>query len=146
MTPEQQAALRIQAHSDPACEVPLASRDIESLARILSAGRTRPSAREIGNGTILEVLGVEAGNKLLDHIATADELRHVRPLLEQGRLMIGASLVQGALQAYVRLPDVISQGDANKLCALGMESDPLNPLVVAEALYNPDGTEKAWQQ
>ena len=142
MTEEQQAALRAQAHSDGACAAALAARDIDELARILSIGRTRPTAREIGNGTILEVLGVDAGNTLLDHIAAADELRHVRPLLDQGRLMIGAALVQGTLQSYVQLPDVISQADADKLCALGIEPDPLTPQDVAEALYNPDGTPK----
>lgn len=142
MTPEQQAALRAQARANPACAAPLAARDIDELARILSIGRTRPSAREIGNGTILEVLGVDAGNKLLDHIAAADELRHVRPLLEQGRLMIGAALVQGALQAYVQLPDVITKADADKLCALGLEPAPLDRLEVEAALFNPDGTEK----
>jgi len=142
MTPEQQAALRAQAHGNPACAQALADRDLDELARILSAGRTRPSAREIGNGTILEVLGIAAGNKLLDHIAAADELRHVRPLLEQGRLMIGAALVQGALQSYVRLPDIITQADADKLCALGTEPDPLTPQDVASALYNPDRTIK----
>jgi len=143
MTPEQQAALRAQAHGNPACAQPLATRDLDELARILSIGRTRSSAREIGNGTILEVLGVDAGNKLLDHIAAADELRHVRPLLEQGRLMIGAALVQGALQSYVQLDDVITQADADKLCALGLDPSPLMPQQVAEALYNPDGTEKS---
>jgi len=142
MTPEQQAALRAQAHGNPACDKALADRDIDELARILSIGRTRPSAREIGNGTILEVLGVDAGNRLLDHIAAADELRHVRPLLEQGRLMIGAALVQGALQAYVQLPGVITQANADKLCALGLEPDPLSRLDLEAALFNPDGTEK----
>jgi hypothetical protein len=142
MTPEQQAELRAQVHGDPACAQALANRDLDELARLLSAGRTRPAAREIGNGTILEVLGLEAGNKLLDHIAAAEELRHVRPLLEQGRLIIGAPLVQAALQSYVQLPDVITQADADKLCALGVEPAPLASWSVAEALYNPDGTEK----
>jgi hypothetical protein len=142
MTPEQQAALRAQAHGDPACKEALAKRNIDALACILSASRVRPSAREIGNGTILEVLGVDAGNRLLDHIAGADELRHVRPLLEQGRLMIGAHLVQAALQSYVRLDGVLAQADADALCALGTEPDPLTPQDVADALYNPDGTQK----
>lgn len=142
MTPEQQAALRAQAHGDPACKEALVKRNIDALASILSVGRTRASSREIGNGTILEVLGMEAGNRLLDHIAGADELRHIRPLLEQGRLVIGAPLVQAALQSYVQLPDVISQADADKLCALGIEPDPLIPRDVADALYNLDGTQK----
>jgi len=143
MTEEQQAELRAQAHGDPACAEALVKRNIDTLARILSVGRTRPSAREIGNGMILDTLGVAAGNKLLDHIATADELRHVRPLLEQGRLVIGAALAQAAIQSFVQLPGVLTQADADALCALGMEPDPLTPQDVADALYNPDGTEKA---
>lgn len=142
MTPDQQAALRAQAHADEACAQPLLERNLVELARILSVGRTRASAREIGNGMILEALGVEAGNKLLDHIASADELRHVRPLLEQGRLTIGAPVVLAALQSFVDIPDVLSQADADKLCALGFDPDPLTPQDVAEALYNPDGTQK----
>lgn len=142
MTPEQQAALRELARANPACATPLAERDLGKLAEILSIGRTRAATREIGNGTVLDVLGLVAGNKLLDHIATAPELRHVKPLLEQGRLMIGAPGAQQVLQSFVTLDDVLSQADADKLCGLGLESDPLTPQGVAEALYNPDGTEK----
>lgn len=142
MGTDQQEALRATVHGNPDCAKPLADKDLVALAQILSIGRTRPSALEIGNGIILEVLGVEAGNKLLDHIATADELRHVRPLLEQGRLTIGAPVVLAALQSFVNIPDVLSQADADKLCALGVEPDPLTPQDVAEALYNPDGTQK----
>jgi hypothetical protein len=142
MTPDQQEVLRAAARSNLACAQPLADKDIVELARILSIGRTRPSALEIGNGMILQALGVEAGNKLLDHIASADELRHVRPLLDQGRLTIGASVVQVALQSFVALPDVLSQADADMLCALGLEPDPLTQQDVADALYNPDGTQK----
>jgi hypothetical protein len=142
VTADEQTALRAQALADEACSQALRDRDLDKLARILSVGRTRPSALEIGNGLILQALGVEAGNKLLDHIASADELRHVRPLLEQGRLTIGASVVQAALQSFVNLPDVLDQAGADLLCALGMEPDPLTPQDVAEALYNPDGTQK----
>jgi hypothetical protein len=124
------------------CAEPLARRDIEELARILSIGRTRQSAREIGNGTIIETLGIASGNRLLDHIAADDDLRHVRPLLYQGRLIVGAPLVQAALRSYVSLPDVLTQEEADKMCALGREPDPLTPLMVAEALYNPDGSER----
>ena len=141
MSPEQQAELRAQARANPDCAEPLARRDIEELARILSIGRTRQSAREIGNGTIIETLGIASGNRLLDHIAADDDLRHVRPLLYQGRLIVGAPLVQAALRSYVSLPDVLTQAEADKMCALGREPDPLTPLMVAEALYNPDGSE-----
>lgn len=142
MTPEQQADLRAAARANVACAQPLADRDLAELARVLSAGRTRPSSREIGNGTVLEVLGIEAGNRLLDHIQAAAELRYVKPLLEQGRLMIGSPVVQAALQSFVALGNVLTQADADKLCLLGLEPDPLTPQDVAQALFNSDGTEK----
>jgi hypothetical protein len=142
MTPEQQALLRSAARANEACAQPLVDRDLVELARILSSGRTRASAREIGNGTVLEVLGIVAGNKLLDHIQSAPELRYVKPLLEQGRLMIGSPVVQAALQSFVALEDVLTQADADKLCALGVEPNPLTPQEIADALYNADGTEK----
>jgi hypothetical protein len=141
MTPDQQAALRAQAHADDACAQALVDRDLDELARILSIGRTRPSAFEIGNGTVLEVIGIAAGNKLLDHIQADADLRYVTPLLEQGRLTIGAQVAQAALQSYVAL-GVLSQENADVLCALGREADLLTPQDVAEALYNPNGTQK----
>lgn len=140
MTPDQQAELRATAHASEACAQALASRDIEELARILSAGRTRPSSLEVGNGTILDVLGIEAGNRLLDHIQVAPEFRHVKPLLDQGRLKIGAAPVQAALQSFAT--EALSHEDADKLCTLGRDPDPLTPHDVAAALYEPDGTPK----
>lgn len=142
MTPDQQVALRAQARADDACAQALRDRDLVELATVLSIGRTRQSAREIGNGTVLEVIGIAAGNKLLDHIQSDADLRYVTPLLDQGRLKIGAQVVQAALQSYVGLGDVLSQQDADTLCALGLEADPLTPQDVADALYNPDGTQK----
>lgn len=141
MTPEQQAELRAQARANSACAQALADRDLDALAQILSVDRTRPTSCEIGNGIVLEVLGIDAGNKLLDHIATAPELRYVKPLLEQGRLTVGSPGVQAALRSFVPL-GILTAPDADKLCALGVEPCPLTPQEVAEALYNPDGTEK----
>ena len=36
----------------------IASRDFDAIALAVSAGRTKANTREIGNGTILEVLGL----------------------------------------------------------------------------------------
>ena len=60
----------IQAKCDAAL---LASRDFEAIAAAVSAGRTKPNSKEIGNGTILEVLGLTTGNALLDVINTAPD-------------------------------------------------------------------------
>lgn len=141
MTPEQQAELRQVAHSRADCAAALAARDCQALAILLSAGRTCGNDREVGYGTILEVIGVAAGNQLIDFIQAQPDMRHVRPLLEQGRLRIGSALVQASLQAFAGA-GAVTQANADALCALGLQPDPLTAQQVAEALFHPDGSEK----
>lgn len=140
MTLEQQDELRARAHANPACAGALAARDCAALATLLSVGRVCSSEREIGYGTILEVIGIDAGNKLIDFIKAEPAMRHVTKLLEQGWLRIGSDLVQNILLTFVG--DAISLDDANRLCALGEQSDPVTAQQVAEALFNPDGSAK----
>jgi hypothetical protein len=132
--------LRDQVHADPRCAAALTARDCEELARIMSEGRTRSNAREIGNGTILEVLGLDAGNALLDVINTDAKFRYVKPLVEQGRLLIGSPLVQATLQTMA--PALLTQAQADALCTLGLEPHPYAPQELAEALFNADGSQK----
>ena len=141
MTPEQQAELRAQARSNPACAEALAERDLDALAALLSVGRTRPSSLEVGNGTVIATIGFEAGNTLLDHISSELSMRYVKPLLDQGRLRVGSPVAQAAIRSFADA-GVINTVDADRLCALGLESDPLSRHDVAEALFNPDGSEK----
>lgn len=77
--------------------------------------RTRPVPTECGNGTILEVLGLTTGNALLDVLTTAPDFRHVKPLVEQGRLRLDAPLTAAALGSLV--PGVLTQDQANALLA-----------------------------
>lgn len=133
--------LRDDILADPACSVALAARDCTELARIRSIGRTRATSLEIGNGTILETIGITSGNKLLDTINGTVDFRYVKPLVEQGRLLIGSALVQATLQSLVAA-SVITQVEADKLCALGKEPNPYTPSEIADALFNPDGTPK----
>lgn len=140
MTPKQQAELRQAAHSRGDCAEALATRDCDALAGLLSADRTCGNDREIGYGTILEVIGITAGNQLIDFIQGQPDLRHVKPLLEQGRLRIGSAMVQQSLKAFVG--PAITQADADMLCALGQQPDPLTAQQVAEALFHHDGSEK----
>jgi hypothetical protein len=140
MSPEQQTALRTAVHGDPACAVALAARDCVELARLLSVGRTRPKSHEIGNGTVLEVLGLTAGTAFLDTINGDARFRYVKPLLDRGGLRIDASIVQATMQSFV--PDILTQGQADALCALGKEPDPLSAQDVAEAVFNIDGSQK----
>jgi len=140
MNPEQQAVLRMRAHSDPACAVALAARDCAALAERLSIGRTCNNELEIGYGTILEEIGISAGNLLIDHIRADPDMRHVVSLLERSLVRIGSPLVQATLRGLGA--DVISSTDVETLCALGQQPDPLTPQQVAEALFNPDGSKK----
>ena len=126
----------IQAKCGPAL---LASRDFDAIAAFVSAGRTKPSTREIGNGTILEVLGLETGNALLDVINNVPDFRHVKPLVEQGRLTVGSPLVQSTVQALVPM-GVLAQPQADALCALGLDPDPVTASQVNQALVADDGT------
>ncbi len=89
----------IQAKCSPEL---LATRDHDAIAAQVNIGRIRPSSLEIGNGTVLETIGLEAGNALLDAIYNGNDFRHVRPLLEQGRLKASSPLIAGALTAYVK--------------------------------------------
>jgi hypothetical protein len=125
----------IQAKCGPAL---LASRDFDAIAAAVSIGRTKQSAREIGNGTILEVLGLTVGNALLDVINTVPDFRYVKPLVEQGRLTVGSPLVQATVQALVPM-GVLTQPQADALCALGFDPDPVTALQVNQALVSDDG-------
>lgn len=125
----------IQAKCGPAL---LASRDFDAIAAFVSAGRTKPSTREIGNGTILEVLGLETGNALLDVVNTAQDFRYVKPLVEQGRLTVGSALVQATVQSLVPM-GVLTQTQADALCALGFDPDPVTAQQVNQALVSDDG-------
>jgi hypothetical protein len=116
----------------------VASRDTQAIADALSVGRTKPSTREIGNGTILEVLGLAAGNALLDAINNAPDFRHVKPLVEQGRLIIGGPLVAVALMGMVA-GGVITQADADKLLAIASVPDPVSEFDVRRAVWSDAG-------
>lgn len=114
------------------CPELVASRDEAAISRVLSAGRKRSSAREIGNGTVLEVLGIVAGNAFLDAVTADTNYRYVKPLIEQGRLLIGSALVQASIQSMV--PSVLTQAQADNLCALGLEDDTVSIADIARAL------------
>ena len=130
--------IEIQA-LDPAL---VASRDTQAIADALSVGRMKPSDREIGNGTILAVLGLTAGNALLDAINNVPDFRHVKPLVEQGRLSIGGPLVAIALAGMV-LEGVITQADADKLLAIAVEPDPVSEFDVRQACWADNGIWRA---
>lgn len=106
--------------------------DHGAVAAKLSEGRTKLVPTEIGNGRILDVLGIEDGNILLDAIHAAPQFRYVVPLLEQGRLSIDSETTRAALDALV--PTYVSKENAEKLKSLAEVDDPITSQQVTKAL------------
>lgn len=116
----------------------IASKDAQAIADAVNVGRTKPVRVEIGNGTILETLGLATGSALLDVINSVPDYRHVKPLLEQGRLISGSPVVAGAIAALVA-GGVITQADGDRLAARGLEPDPVSEFDVRRAIWSDAG-------
>ena len=110
----------------------IAAKEHGQIAAIVSVGRTKPSIREIGNGTILETIGLQYGNAMLDVIYNEPTFRHVKPLLDQGRLIVGSPLAVAAVQGMV--PSIMPQIVADKLLALTTAPDPVSVNDVIKAM------------
>lgn len=111
----------------------IAAKEHGQIAALVSAGRTRPSAREIGNGTILETIGLQYGNAMLDVIYNDANFRHVKPLLEQGRLIVGSPLVVQTINGMVA-GGVIPSAAGDALLALTVEPAPVSVQEVIEVM------------
>jgi hypothetical protein len=119
----------------------IASRDCHAIAAVVSEGRTGPNKLEIGNGTIITALqDLAVANALLDVLHTDVRFKYVVPLLDQGRLIIGDPLVKAVINGFV--PSILTQEQADRLIALGVEPKPVMMEEVANALYNADGSMK----
>lgn len=124
--------------ADSALQALADARDVDALVTALSAGRTRYVAREVGNGTVLEVLGLSVGNALLDLIQTQLTYRHVKPLLEQGRLRLDSAMVRATLQQLVGVEIAagvtFEQQHADALVSLAQVPDPVDRTAVWVAI------------
>ena len=107
--------------------------DDVAIAATLSNGRTKFVPTKIGNGTILETIGLAAGNALLDVLNTAPDFRHVKPLIEQGRLRLDSPLVIGTLASLVA-GGVLTQEQADALIARAKAPDSVTPQEVSDAI------------
>lgn len=128
MTPQE---IRDAIAADPALQA--MGTEHGAIAAALSVGRTRPNRKEIGFGTVLETIGLSAGNAVLDAIVNTADYRYVKPLLEQGRLIASSPLVAGALSALVAAT-VITQGQADALIALGQDPETISTQQVIVAM------------
>lgn len=118
--------------ASPELQAFAAARNDAAIAAALSANRTRLVPTEIGVGTILEILGLSVGNSLIDAINSTTQFRHIKPLLEQGRLRLDASLVQNTLQSLV--PTLLTQEQASALANYARKPDPVPVSRVSAAL------------
>ncbi len=102
----------------------IAAGDFHVLAAKVSLNRVKPNTKEIGNGTILEKLGLTLGTTVLDIISTTPSYKYVIPLLEQGRLLIGTTIAQDAVQSFVTAA-VLTQEQADSIKNIGLDPDPV---------------------
>lgn len=102
--------------------------DHGAIAQAMSIGRTKIVKTEIGKGTILSVLGLDAGNALLDIIDTVTDFRHVKHLVANGWLDVGDPLVR------FMIDQTCTPEDAVKLKALAVVNDPVSSQEVSKAL------------
>ena len=129
--------LRDEILSRPDCADALAARDCGELAALLSVGRTKVIDYSIGYGTVLEVLGAEAGSAFLDGLtalaATSSPVKWALKLLDRGELNIGAAATRGQLDALVTA-GVMPQAVADALKNLAVVPDEITATQVQTAL------------
>lgn len=132
--------IRAAIAADPALQALVP--DSQAIADALSAGRTRWKHTEIGVGTIIEVLGLAAANPVLDALYASPDYRHVKPLLDQGRLRLDVVAQAGMLQPLVT-GGLLTQAQLDALIARAKEPAPVDEYAVRVAIhYNADGTRK----
>lgn len=134
MTPEE---IRTAISADPALQALVP--DTQAIADALSVGRTRWKHTEIGVGTIIEVLGLTAANPVLDALYASPDYRHVKPLLDQGRLRLDVVAQAGMLQPLVT-GGLLTQAQLDALIARAKEPAPVDEYAVRMAIYNDDGS------
>ena len=134
MTAEE---IRAAIAADPALQALVP--DTVALAAALSVGRTRYVETNIGVGTIIEVLGLAAANPVLDALYASPDYRHVKVLLDQGRLRLDAVAQAGMLQPLVT-GGLLTQAQLDALVARAKEPAPVDEYAVRVAIYNDDGS------
>lgn len=94
------------------------------IADLVNSGRTKYNGMEIGNGTVLKVLGLADGNKLLDALYASATFKYVIPLMEQGRMVIDSDALAADMQALV-VTEAVTQESLDKLLSIMKSPDPV---------------------
>jgi hypothetical protein len=142
MTPQQ---IRDAVTADPAllAAVKAENPDWAAIAAQVAAGKTRAREMEVGNGTIIETIGMTVGNALLDVLMSSDPAspyRHIKPLLEQGRLKAHSPLIAGALVPLVGVVPGFTATHCDMLINLGKQPEVVSVHELTSAVFNTDGT------
>ena len=123
----------IQAKCTPEMLLPQ-NRDDGAIAALVSIGRTRFRKTNVGEGGIIAAIGdLAAANIFLDVVNSVPDYRHIKKVITRGDFDLGELMAQGAVQAMVTAL-VLTQPQADRLKALGIESDPVSAQEVAKAL------------
>jgi len=134
MTPEQ---IRDAITASP--ELQALVPDTVALAAALSVGRTHWKPTDIGKGTIIQQLGLATANNVIDAVLGTPDYRHVKELLEQGRLRLDVVAQAGLLQPLVTA-GIMTQGQLDALTAVAKEPDPVDEYSVRIGIFNDDGS------
>lgn len=117
----------------------IAARDLAGLAAAVSVGRTKFRKTALGPGSIIAAIGdLDAANAYLDAINSAAPYRHIKTVINRGDFDMGEPMAQAGVQAMVRL-GLLTQAQADSLCALGLEPYPVTERDVMLALYDDAG-------
>lgn len=133
MTPDD---IRTAIQADQALQALIP--DTQAIADALSAERTRFVPTEIGVGMIIESLGLATGNTVLDAVLGNPDFRHIKPLLEHGRLRLDSPFVRGVLASLVGT--LITQEQHDALIVRAQAPDPVSEMDVRRALWSDDGS------
>lgn len=146
MTPEQQAELRQAAHSRPDCAEALATRDCIALAAILSVGRVRYRHTQIGPGTVVAVMRpLGCGGKFLDAVVKLGEqdrdIYWGMDPVRRGEFDLSIPEARDALLSVKSQSPEFGEA-IDLLMQFGQEPDPLTALLVGDALFHRNGSDK----
>jgi hypothetical protein len=112
----------------------------------MSEVRTKPAPFEAGKGEVLNALGLECGNAFCDYVDVTPDLRHVKQLLEAGRLRLDTpttiDMVNGMVDIEISRGVIFSQENADTLLMLAHVPDPVSEYDVRCAIYADDGSRR----
>jgi hypothetical protein len=131
------------------CAAAVAARDITQIAQIVSNGRTATQSRYVtartilaecsGGGAILDKLNTASNNSALPYASTVAWAMNF--LKQDSGLDVGNQVTQGLIDQLV-LDGQLDAAQGSALKQLAVLPAPVSQSDVAEALYNPDGTQK----